>query len=67
MGDCCKMYGRRPDGEPGPSGRTTVGHKFLRFSPKIFLFKSRVRTVRHCRPDGRTSAASSFHIRLRAS
>jgi hypothetical protein len=26
-----------------------------------------VRTVRHCRSDGRTSAASNFHIRLRAS
>jgi hypothetical protein len=34
------------------------------FAEKSFLFKSRVRTVRHCRPDGRTSAASNFHIRL---
>jgi hypothetical protein len=39
----------------------------LEFHWKSFLFKSRVRTVRHYRPDGRTSAASNFHIRLRAS
>jgi hypothetical protein len=31
------------------------------------MFKSRVRTVRHCRPDGHTSAASNFFIRFRAS
>jgi hypothetical protein len=40
---------------------------FENFAEKSFLFKSRVRTVRHCRPDGRTSAASNFLIRLRAS
>jgi hypothetical protein len=40
---------------------------FLKFRWKSFLFKSRVRTVRHWRPDGRTSAASNFHIRLRVS
>jgi hypothetical protein len=40
---------------------------FQKFRWKSFLFKSRVRTVRHWRPDGRTSAASNFHIRLRAS
>jgi hypothetical protein len=37
------------------------------FAEKSFLFKSRVRTVRHSRSDGRTSAASNFHIRLRVS
>jgi hypothetical protein len=31
MGDCCDMYGRRPDGEPEPSGRTTVGQNFQDF------------------------------------
>jgi len=34
------------------------------FAEKSSLFKSRILTVRHCRPDGRTSAASNFHIRL---
>jgi hypothetical protein len=34
------------------------------FAEKSLLFKSCVRTVRHCRPDGRMSAASNFHIRL---
>jgi hypothetical protein len=37
------------------------------FAEKSFLFESRVRTVRHSRLDGHTSAASNFHIRLRAS
>jgi hypothetical protein len=37
------------------------------FAENLFLFKSNVRTVRHWRPDGRTSAASNFHIRLSAS
>jgi hypothetical protein len=36
MGDYCNMYERRPEGEPGPSGRTTVRQNFLRFSLKIF-------------------------------
>jgi len=40
---------------------------FRKFCRKSFLFKSRVRTVRHWRPDGCTSAASNFHIRLSAS
>jgi hypothetical protein len=30
------MYGRRPDGEPGPSGRTTVRQDFSKISLKIF-------------------------------
>jgi hypothetical protein len=38
--------------------------KIQKISLKSFLFESRVRTVRHCRPDGRTSAASNFHIKL---
>jgi hypothetical protein len=36
MGDCCNMYGRRPDGELGPFGRTTVLQDFLKISLKIF-------------------------------
>jgi len=40
---------------------------FENFAEKSFLFKSRVRTVRQHRPNGRTSAASNFLIRLRAS
>jgi hypothetical protein len=36
MGDCCNMYGRRPDGELGSSGRTTVRQDFLKISLKIF-------------------------------
>jgi hypothetical protein len=67
MGDCCNMYGRRPNGGPRPSGRTTVRQDFLRILLKSFLFKSRVRTIRHSLPDGRTSSAIRFHIRLRAS
>jgi hypothetical protein len=60
MGDCSNMYGCRPDGQQ--SDRI-----FWKFCRKSFMFKSRVWTVRHWRPDGRTSAASNFHIRLRAS
>jgi hypothetical protein len=45
MSDCCNMYGRRPDSEPEPSGRTTVRQDFLKISLKSFLFKRRVRTV----------------------
>jgi hypothetical protein len=37
MDDCSDMYGHRPDGEPGPSGRTTIRQDFLRISLKIFL------------------------------
>jgi hypothetical protein len=40
---------------------------FLDFRWKSFLFKSRVRTVRHSRSDGLTFAASNFLIRLRSS
>jgi hypothetical protein len=36
MGDCSEIYRCRPDGGHGPSGRTTVRPKFLRFSLKIF-------------------------------
>jgi hypothetical protein len=65
MGDCSDIYGCRPDGGHGPSERTTVRQIFPKnFAEKSFLFKSYVRTVRHCRSDGRTSAASNFHIRL---
>jgi len=54
--------GRRQDGGHRPSGWTTVRPKFQKFRWRSNLFESRVRTVRHCRPDGRTSAASNFHI-----
>jgi hypothetical protein len=50
----------RPDGQ-------LCDRIFWKFRSKSFLFKSLVRTVRHRRPDSRTSAASNFHIRLRAS
>jgi hypothetical protein len=65
MGDCSDICGYRPDGGHGPSGRTTVRQIFPKnFAEKSFLFKSCVQMVRHCHPDGRTSAASDFHIRL---
>jgi len=67
MGDCFDKYGHRPDSGHGPSGRTTVRPEFWDFRWKSFLFESRVRTVRHCCPNGRTSAASNFHIRLHTS
>jgi hypothetical protein len=36
MGDCSVLYKRRPDDEPGPSGRTTVRQDFLKILLKIF-------------------------------
>jgi hypothetical protein len=36
MGDCCNLYGRRPDGALGSSGRTTVRQDFLKILLKIF-------------------------------
>jgi hypothetical protein len=36
MGDCCNMYGHRPEGEPGPSGQATVRQDFLKILLKIF-------------------------------
>jgi hypothetical protein len=36
MGDCCNMYGSRPDGDPEPSGWTIVGQDFSKISLKIF-------------------------------
>jgi hypothetical protein len=60
MGDCCEIYGCRPDGQ-------LCDQNFWDLCWKSFLFESHVRTVRHCCPDGRTSAASNIHIRLRAS
>jgi hypothetical protein len=36
MGDCCNMYGRRPDGEPGLSEQTTVQQDFPKISLKFF-------------------------------
>jgi hypothetical protein len=67
MGDCSEIYGCRPDGGHGPSGWQLCDQNFWDFRRKSFLFESRIRMVRHCRPDGRTSAASNFHIRLHAS
>jgi hypothetical protein len=54
--------GCRQDGGHRSSERTTIRPKFQTFCWKSFLFKSCVRTVRHCRPNGRTSVASNFHI-----
>jgi hypothetical protein len=54
--------GCRLDGGQRPFGRTTVLPKLQKFSWRSFLFESRVRTVMPCRPDGRTLAASNFHI-----
>jgi len=51
----------------GRPDRQQCDRIFREFCWKSFLFKSRVRTVRHCRLDCRTSAASNFHIRLLAS
>jgi hypothetical protein len=58
----------RPDGGPWTCGRTTVRQDISKISAKkSFLYKDIVRTGRLDRPDGRTSAASYFHIRLRTS
>jgi hypothetical protein len=58
----------RPDGEPWPSGLTTVRQDFSEISAeKSFLYKNIVRTGWLDCPNGRTSAASNFHNRLRAS
>jgi hypothetical protein len=54
--------GRHPDDVHRPPGRTTMRPKFWKFCWRSFLFESRVRTVMPCRPDGRTFAASNFHI-----
>jgi hypothetical protein len=37
MGDCCNLYGFRPDGELESSGWTTVQQDFLKILLKIFL------------------------------
>lgn len=50
----------RPDGQ-------LCDRFFENLAEKSFLSKIHVWKVRHCRPDGRTSAASNFHIRLHAS
>jgi len=60
MGDYLDKAGRRPDGGHGPSGRATLRPEFWDFCWKSFLFESRIRTVRHCRPDSHTSTASNF-------
>jgi hypothetical protein len=60
MSDCCDKYGCRLD-------RQLCDRKFQDFRWKYFLFESRIRTVRHYRPDGCTSAANNFQIRLRVS
>jgi hypothetical protein len=54
--------GRCPDSGHRPSRGTTVRPKFQKFRWKSFLFESRVRLVLAYRPDGRTFAASNFHI-----
>jgi hypothetical protein len=67
MGDCSVICGCHPNDGQGSSRQTTVRQISKNFAKKSFLFKSHIQTVRHCRPDDRTSAASNFHIRLRAS
>jgi hypothetical protein len=58
----------RSDGGPWTSGRTTVRQDFSENSAeKSFLYKNIVLMGWLDRPDGRTSAASNFHNRLRAS
>jgi hypothetical protein len=58
----------RPDGGPRTSERTTVRQDiFGIFAEKSFLYKNIFQTGWLDRPDGRTSAASNFHIRLHTS
>jgi hypothetical protein len=58
----------RSDGGPWTSGRITVRQDFSKKSAeKSFLYKNIVRTGWLDHPDERTSAASNFHNRLRAS
>jgi hypothetical protein len=58
----------RPDGGPWTSGQTTVRQDILGISAeKSFLYKNIVRKGWLDFSDGRTSAASYFHIRLRTS
>jgi hypothetical protein len=54
--------GPHPDGGHRPSRRTTVRPKFQKFCCKSFLFERCVRMVLPCRLEGRTFAASNFHI-----
>jgi hypothetical protein len=54
--------GRCPDRGHRPPGRTTVRPKFWKFRWKSFLFESRILTLLPCCLDGRTFAASNFHI-----
>jgi len=56
--------GRHTNGGHRPSGQTTVRSKFQKFRWKSFLFESHDRTVRNCHPDGRTSTANNFHIKV---
>jgi hypothetical protein len=58
MGDCSDMYGRRPDGDPGPSVRTTVRQDFPKISLKIF-------PVQEPRPDGETLTSGRSHVRCK--
>jgi hypothetical protein len=67
MGDCCKWTDAVRTVNLGRPDRQLCDRIFWKFCWKSFLFKIRVRTVRHWRLDGYTSAASNFHIRLSAS
>jgi hypothetical protein len=55
MGDCSNMYGRLPDGEPRPSGRTTIQQDF----PRILL---KIVPVLEPRPDGETLSSGRSHV-----
>jgi hypothetical protein len=58
MDDCCNMYGRRPDGELGLSGRTIVRQDFFKIPLKIF-------PVKEPRPDGETLTSGRSHVRCK--
>jgi hypothetical protein len=64
MGNYSNMYGHVRMVNLSRSDGQLCYQNLWDFRWKSFLFKSRVRTVRHYRPDGRMSAASNFHIRL---
>jgi hypothetical protein len=68
MGVRQNMSGSHTDSELGTFGQKTVVQDFSEISSeKSFLYKNIVRTGWFDRPDGRTSATSNFHNRLRTS
>jgi len=55
MGDCNNMYGRCPDDEPKPFGRTIVRQDFSKFLLKIF-------PVSEPRSNGETLTSGQSHV-----